>query len=119
MFYPRLTAVVIAMASLAGGCADGTLPPVTSLADPSNPAAREAAFPAPPAMFGASSSPSSPPSSVATPPQPQPGAVVYQCPMHSQIVRDAPGVCPICGMTLVPRPAPAPSAAPHVHGGAK
>jgi len=25
----------------------------------------------------------------------------YVCPMHSQIVRDEPGSCPICGMTLV------------------
>jgi Cu(I)/Ag(I) efflux system membrane fusion protein len=27
----------------------------------------------------------------------------YVCPMHPQIVRDAPGNCPICGMTLVER----------------
>ena len=26
----------------------------------------------------------------------------YTCPMHPQIVRDAPGRCPICGMDLVP-----------------
>jgi P-type Cu+ transporter len=26
----------------------------------------------------------------------------YTCPMHPQIVRDAPGSCPICGMPLVP-----------------
>jgi Cu2+-exporting ATPase len=26
----------------------------------------------------------------------------YTCPMHPQIIRDAPGKCPICGMTLVP-----------------
>jgi Cu(I)/Ag(I) efflux system membrane fusion protein len=25
----------------------------------------------------------------------------YRCPMHPDIVRDEPGVCPICGMTLV------------------
>ena len=25
----------------------------------------------------------------------------YRCPMHPEIVRDEPGVCPICGMTLV------------------
>lgn len=28
---------------------------------------------------------------------------VYTCPMHPQIVRDGPGTCPICGMTLEPR----------------
>jgi P-type Cu+ transporter len=27
----------------------------------------------------------------------------YTCPMHPQIVRDAPGYCPICGMALEPR----------------
>lgn len=26
----------------------------------------------------------------------------YTCPMHPQIVKDAPGTCPICGMDLVP-----------------
>ena len=29
--------------------------------------------------------------------------IEYTCPMHPQIVRDAPGNCPICGMTLEPR----------------
>lgn len=27
---------------------------------------------------------------------------MYQCPMHPSVVMDHPGVCPICGMTLVP-----------------
>jgi Cu+-exporting ATPase len=31
----------------------------------------------------------------------KPGAK-YTCPMHPQIVRDAPGSCPLCGMALVP-----------------
>ena len=37
-----------------------------------------------------------------------PGAVAgasgtrYTCPMHPEIVRDAPGSCPKCGMALVP-----------------
>ena len=26
----------------------------------------------------------------------------YQCPMHPEIIKDAPGDCPICGMKLVP-----------------
>ena len=30
-------------------------------------------------------------------------AAVYVCPMHAEIVRDAPGSCPICGMALEPR----------------
>lgn len=28
-------------------------------------------------------------------------AAVYTCPMHPEIIRDAPGSCPICGMDLV------------------
>jgi len=36
-------------------------------------------------------------------PQEHPGqAVKYTCPMHPQIVRDAPGSCPLCGMALEP-----------------
>ena len=27
---------------------------------------------------------------------------VYACPMHSEIKRDRPGMCPECGMNLVP-----------------
>ena len=30
-------------------------------------------------------------------------ATEYTCPMHPEIVRDAPGACPICGMALEPR----------------
>jgi Cu+-exporting ATPase len=30
------------------------------------------------------------------------GAVIYTCPMHPQIRRNAPGNCPICGMALEP-----------------
>lgn len=29
----------------------------------------------------------------------------YYCPMHPQVVKDHPGECPICGMSLVPKPA--------------
>jgi RND family efflux transporter MFP subunit len=39
---------------------------------------------------------------------------LWRCPMHPEIVRDAPGKCPKCGMDLVPVPqetAPAPAAA--------
>jgi Cu(I)/Ag(I) efflux system membrane fusion protein len=34
---------------------------------------------------------------------------LYYCPMHPSVVRDHPGECPICSMTLVPKPeGPAP-----------
>ncbi|MCA1828975.1 MAG: heavy metal translocating P-type ATPase [Myxococcales bacterium] len=38
----------------------------------------------------------------AEPPPAAPGTQ-WTCPMHPQIVRDAPGSCPICGMALEPR----------------
>jgi Cu+-exporting ATPase len=31
-----------------------------------------------------------------------PAVVTYTCPMHPEIIRDAPGFCPICGMALEP-----------------
>jgi Cu+-exporting ATPase len=34
---------------------------------------------------------------------PAKGSLQYTCPMHPEIVRDAPGDCPICGMALEPR----------------
>ncbi|HEX7613972.1 MAG TPA: efflux RND transporter periplasmic adaptor subunit [Thermoanaerobaculia bacterium] len=34
----------------------------------------------------------------------------YQCPMHPEIIRDAPGNCPICGMKLVPMEEASPAA---------
>jgi Cu+-exporting ATPase len=37
------------------------------------------------------------------PAPPAGGRVEYTCPMHPEIVRDAPGSCPICGMALEPR----------------
>ena len=33
--------------------------------------------------------------------QGQQGKVLYTCPMHPFIIKDKPGTCPICGMTLV------------------
>ena len=35
--------------------------------------------------------------------EPAPAAVPWTCPMHPEIVRAAPGSCPICGMALEPR----------------
>ena len=43
---------------------------------------------------------SAPPSSTRTAAK---GAGTWTCPMHPEIVRDAPGSCPICGMALEPR----------------
>ena len=35
-------------------------------------------------------------------PRPAPAGATYTCPMHPEVVRDAPGSCPICGMALEP-----------------
>ncbi len=35
-------------------------------------------------------------------PQKMPEGTKYTCPMHPEIIRDAPGDCPICGMALEP-----------------
>ena len=39
--------------------------------------------------------------------EPPPKGTQYTCPMHPEIVRDAPGDCPICGMALEPKGVPA------------
>jgi len=36
------------------------------------------------------------------PPHVQPLPTTYTCPMHPEIIREAPGSCPICGMALEP-----------------
>jgi Cu+-exporting ATPase len=42
------------------------------------------------------------------PPPKAPAAAEWTCPMHPEIIRSAPGSCPICGMALEPRiPVPA------------
>ncbi len=38
--------------------------------------------------------------------------VTYTCPMHPEIIREQPGDCPICGMTLVPTSTPEQTADP-------
>ena len=46
------------------------------------------------------------PATVSNEPAPRSGQKIeYTCPMHPEIIRDAPGFCPICGMALEPRTA--------------
>lgn len=42
-----------------------------------------------------------------------PMADTYTCPMHPQVVKNAPGKCPICGMNLVKKEGAAPEGAAH------
>ncbi|MEZ5933083.1 MAG: heavy metal translocating P-type ATPase [Alphaproteobacteria bacterium] len=46
-------------------------------------------------------------------PEPMPEGTKYTCPMHPEIVRDAPGDCPICGMALEPMGVPAADEGPN------
>ncbi|HEY6872718.1 MAG TPA: efflux RND transporter periplasmic adaptor subunit [Geobacteraceae bacterium] len=46
------------------------------------------------------------------------GTVQYTCPMHPFIIKDKPGACPICGMTLVKKVDAAPEGTP-AQGSAK
>lgn len=110
-------------------CVDTTLD--TPSNHPSNPSAHPAAPTQPPAALSSGFDPfvayanetepneaasghnhshGAEPALATTTPQAQPSAqapandaVVYTCPMHPEIIRNAPGNCPICGMKLVPK----------------
>ncbi len=45
--------------------------------------------------------------------KPAPKGTKYTCPMHPEIIRDAPGSCPICGMALEPMGVPADDEGPN------
>jgi Cu+-exporting ATPase len=60
-------------------------------------------FDADPARYvGAAAAAAVPAAPVAPAPPTAPPGARYTCPMHPEIVRDAPGACPICGMALEP-----------------
>jgi P-type Cu+ transporter len=64
-------------------------------------AASPASFAGAPVVEGRASASSAPPPTTA--PSPEPGKKTdWTCPMHPEVVRDAPGVCPKCGMALEP-----------------
>lgn len=100
--------LLVAGLMLQAGCSDGALPPAHSADDPSNPSAPEVPFmpgePAPPAAPVAPASTAAPHHHGAMDAPPVVGSGLYVCPMHADVVRDAPGTCPRCGMTLVPKP---------------
>ncbi|MGH9797678.1 MAG: heavy metal translocating P-type ATPase [Candidatus Polarisedimenticolia bacterium] len=50
-------------------------------------------------------SPARPATPGADPSPVAPGAILYTCPMHPEVIRDGPGACPICGMALEPKTA--------------
>ena len=85
-----------------GTCATEPPPRPVKL-DPSNPEAAES----PPLSLGALNQPPAP-TTTPTEPTPdagatKPGATLYTCPMHPEVISDKPGKCQKCGMTLVPK----------------
>ena len=100
---PRWFAPIGALVAvtIVAACADGELPPRSAI-DPANPNAPESPY-TPPKKNAATNVSST---SDATP-SAQPG-MVYACPMGHG-TWPAPGTCPVCGMTLVPKPAPSAS----------
>lgn len=107
-------------------CAAPTTPFVVDAAHPASPDAPTAPMPEPLATL-AIGEPISPAATGTTTPQhemghmrhsdsapgtsqsqPTPRATptIYTCPMHPEVISPAPGRCPKCGMTLVPRTPP-------------
>ena len=78
---------------------------------PANPNAYPARSAVPPAVLGTGFDPfeAYPEMAGAKSPEPQgassasPQAPAFTCVMHPEIVRTAPGICPNCGMKLVPK----------------
>lgn len=100
-----------------GACATEPPPRPVKL-DPSNPQAAES----PPLSVGTLNESAAPASTAPPAPTPEPapaatpdagaakpGATLYTCPMHPEVISDKPGKCPKCGMTLIPKqPEPKP-----------
>ena len=103
---------------LLSACAGTTPPPRFSTLDPADPTAPESAVePQSPVLQPPSEQATAAPAASGSTPmgpdhhmepssgQPSPTADVYSCRMHPQVKEPKPGKCPICGMTLVKRPA--------------
>lgn len=97
------------------GCTGSVPDPAQSPIHPANAAAPEAAISAPSQTLSIPQTPNTSPSSDSMPNMPgmhvngesmhemptTPATARYTCLMHPDVISDAPGKCPKCGMTLV------------------
>jgi hypothetical protein len=103
MRFPLMACAIGPGAAWSTGCAGDPMPPSRSLGYPANAGAPEAPMNTPIQItLATAASPIGDDAAHA-----QQGAmdasVVYTCPMHPEVRSNAPGSCPKCGMTLVPK----------------
>jgi hypothetical protein len=106
MFSALRIALLLSIALALGACASTHVEATSG--DVSDAKASTAALPTLGASLGQGFDPLGEPSAAgahahdhAVADQPMSDASRYTCPMHPEVVRDAPGSCPICGMKLV------------------
>ncbi len=104
---PTTPVSALALLLLLAGCSASPPPTAGRAQNPANPAAAESPrLPyAPPRAAAAPDSPEAAPSGHEhhdSAPAADSQAVAYTCPMHPEVRSSEPGVCPKCGMTLVP-----------------
>jgi hypothetical protein len=101
--------VAFTLVAMTAACATEPPPRPTQL-DPSSPNAPESA-PLTTGSLARPTTPTVPPQTASPTPEKgpdtgapaKPGATLYTCPMHPEVISDKPGKCPKCGMTLAPK----------------